>query len=141
VDAGAGAVEGEFADGDAHAAGAEIAEAQNTFVIRRDNQADVARSDVGEDFFDTAAMFGANPDAASPAVDMAVALTGQSDRRRINDRQTFLEMVEQHAIEERFVAILQGDQADVAFEGIGFRRNVLIGALGLHIESGHTRRQ
>ena len=52
------------------------------------------------------------------AEDVAVLLAGQAHRRRVDDGQELLEVVDEHAVEEVLVAVLQGGQADVALERI-----------------------
>ena len=56
---------------------------------------------------------------------MAELLAGKTDGRRVDDREEFLEVVDEESIEERLVAILERGQSDVPLEVIGFAANVL----------------
>jgi hypothetical protein len=81
VHAGAGGVERELADRDAHAVGAEIAETEDALAVGDDD--DAARPctrPVAQDLGDAAAVVDADEEAARAAVDVAV-LAGRPGRR------------------------------------------------------------
>ena len=72
---------------------------------------------------------------------MAELLAGQPDHRRIDDRHHLFHMLEQQAIEKRFVLVLKVAQEDVLVE---FGRLVAEGFVtsgGLFIETLDMRRQ
>ncbi len=50
--------------------------------------------------------------------DVAELLAGEADGRRVDDRQELLEVLGQHAVEERRIPILEGRQADVLLERV-----------------------
>ena len=116
MNAGARAIQGDLADGNTHAAGALVAQPQNAFVVRHDNQPDVALGPVPQHVRDTVAILGREPYPARLAENVAVFLARLSDHGRIDDRQQFGGVLYQDAIEEGLVSILKGRQADELLE-------------------------
>ena len=80
VDAGGRGVERELADGDAHAAGALVAQPEDALVVGDDDQAHVVVRDVGQHRLDAPAVVGRDPEAAGAPEDVAV-LAGRPRRR------------------------------------------------------------
>jgi hypothetical protein len=74
---------------------------------------------------------------ARPPEDLAVHLAGAADGRRVDDGQVLLEMVDEHAIEEVLVAVLERAQPDIALEGVVLARDVAVGPRGLHLHRAH----
>ena len=56
---------------------------------------------------------------------MAVELAGPSHGRRIDDGQQFHEVLDQHAVEERLVAVLEDGQADELLQVVSLGPQVL----------------
>ena len=150
VDARAGGVEGELADGDAHAARALIAQTEDPLVVRGDNQADVvdahaARGGFGpgvaEQIRDAVLVGGGDPQAPRSPHDVAEGLAGAADRRRVDNRQEFFEVLDQDPIEERLVAVLQRREPDEALEIVALSPDVLELEADLLVDRGHPRWQ
>ena len=105
MNAGARGVKDEFADGNGHAAGPLIAEAEDAFVVGDDDEPDVPLAEVAEALGDLAAVVGAKEQAARAAVDMAVLLAGEAHRGGVDDRGEAFEVLDQQPVEEDFVAV------------------------------------
>src|ERR1019366_25714 len=140
-DTGAGGVQDKFADGNGHAARALIAEAQDALVVGDDDEADVPLAEVAEALRDLAAVVGAKEQSARAAIDMAVLLAGAADRGGVDDRGKAFEVLDHQPVEEDFVAIQQGDQADVLLERIALLEDVLQLHSHLLLDGEHRRRQ
>src|ERR1017187_242195 len=125
MNAGARGVKDEFADGNGHAAGPLVAEAEDAFVVGDDHEPDVALAEVAEALGDLAAVVGAKEQSARAAVDMAVLLAGETHRGGVDDRGEAFEVLDQQTVEEDFVAVQQGDQANVLFEKITLLEDML----------------
>ncbi len=141
MDAGARGVQDELADGNGHAAGALIAKAQDAFVVGDDDEPDVPLAEVAEALGDLAAVVGAKEQAARAAVDMAVLLAGEADCGGVDDRGEAFEVLDQQPVEEDFVAVQQGDQADVLFKRVALLEDVLQFHGDLLLDGEHCRRQ
>ena len=105
--AGAGGVERQLADRNAHAVRAEIAEAQDALAVADDDDRDIALRPVGEHLRDAAAVGRTDEDAVRTLEDLRVPLAGESDGRRVDDRHHFIRMLHQQAEEKRLVAVVQ----------------------------------
>ena len=125
MDSGGGRVEGELADRDAHASGPLVAQAEDPLVVGHDDQADLRVGGVAQHGGDVVLVFGGDPEAAGVAGDVAVALACQAHRRRVDDGQELAQVLDQHAVEEGLVAILQCGQANVFFQVVGLGTNPL----------------
>ena len=98
MDAGAGGIERQFADRDTHSIGAEVAEAQDTLTVGDDDQP-CRIGPVAQQFGDAAAVAGGNEQAARPLEDVAEPLAGEADRRRVDQRLDFIDIVADDAEE------------------------------------------
>ena len=125
VQAAAGRVQGQLADGDAHAAGALVAEAQDALVVGDDDEAHVGVGRVAQQLRHAVDVIGRDPDAAGAPQDVAELLAGLAHGRGVDHRHELLEVVGQEPVEERRVAVLQGRQADVLLERVLLARDVL----------------
>ena len=104
--AGAGGIKRQLADRNAHAIGAEVAEAQDTLAVGDDDQ--LCRiGPIAQQFGDTAAIAGADEQAARPLEDVAEPLAGEADRRRVDQRLDFIDVVAHDAEEQSLVAVVQ----------------------------------
>ena len=74
---------------------------------------------------DAADVVGRDPRPRGAPQDVAELLAGPADGRRVDDRHELLEVLEEHAVEERLVAVLQRGQADVALEVVALAADVL----------------
>ena len=118
-------VQRELADRDGHAARALVAQPEDALVVRDDDEPDVAERRRLQDGRDPLDIGRGDPDAARPPHDVAELLARPPDRRRVDDRQELLEVLGQHPVEERGVAVLEGGQADVLLEVVGLAPDVL----------------
>ena len=141
MDAGARGVEHQLADGNGHAARALIAQAEDALVVGDHDEADVALEEIAEALRDLAAVGGAEEQSARAAVDMAVALAGQADGRGVDDRREAFEVLDQQPVEQDFVAVEQGDEADILFQRIVLLKDVLQLHRDLLLDGEHCGRQ
>ena len=116
VRAGAGGVERELADRDAHAAGTLIAEAQYALAVADDDHLDLVETRVREDVGDMGAVQPAQEQPAWVVPVVAELLAALPHGRRIDERQHFGEVVRQQRIEQCLVGVLQPAQEDIAVE-------------------------
>ena len=117
--AAAGGVEREFAHGDAHAAGPEVAQAQDALAIGHDDDAHVAVRPVRQDVADHALFVAADEEAARTLENMRVVLAARADGRRVDDGHELLYVVDDDAVEQVFVAVEQGHHLDELLESRG----------------------
>ena len=111
--AGTGAVERELADGDAHAVGAEVAQAEDALPVGHDDDADVLLAPVVEDLRDPALVVGRDEEALRLARDVRELFARFAHGRRVDQRQNLFDVVDHGAVEEMLVALLQGRQRHV----------------------------
>ncbi len=117
MDAGARGVERQLADRDAHAVRAEVAQAEDPLAVGDDDDRGVAVRPVAQDALDAAAVVGADEQAARPLEDVAELLAGETHRRRVDDRQHLVRVVDDDPEEQRLVAVVQRGEVDVLVEG------------------------
>ena len=141
MNSGARGVEREFADGNAHARSAEIAEAENALAVGDHNDFHVTRRPVVQDFFHLPAIIAGNVKSARPAENMAELLTRPADRRRVNNRHQLFQIVHDHAIKQHFIPVLERDNLDVALQVAGFAAEVFHHAPCLLLHGLDMRRQ
>jgi len=116
--AGAGGVERQLAHGNSHAVGAQIAQPENALAVGDDDDAGPVRP-VAQQLCDASAVVRADKQAARPLQDVAEFLARQPYRRGVDQRLHFVDVVAQHAEEQRFVAIVQGVERDEFFQRVG----------------------
>ena len=106
-------------------AGALVAEAEDALVVGHDDEPHVHvrgwRSSSGT----RSTSSGVSHRPRGPAEDVAVLLAGAPDGRRVDHRQEFLDVLGEHAVEERCVAILERGQADVLLQLVVLATEVL----------------
>ncbi|EKD39201.1 MAG: hypothetical protein ACD_75C00476G0001 [uncultured bacterium] len=136
-----GGVEGEFANRNPHAVGAQIAEAENTLAIGNDNYADILPMPVAKKIADAAFIFRGNVDTAGPAEDMSVLETCQTYRRGIDNWHQFFDIIDKNPIKKRFVAILQAGEKNVTLHIRGFLAKIPQYPLNLFIQAVDPGRQ
>src|SRR5207237_8697767 len=100
-------VERELADGDAHAADAEVSEAEDTLAVGDDDDGGRCGRRVGEYSVELVALGVRDVETARPPEEAAVALAARADGRRVDDRHHLRGVLLQQAVEERLVALLQ----------------------------------
>ncbi len=116
---GAGGIERQFADRDAHAIGALVSEPEDALAIADDNRLHLVEPGMGQDFLDPVALRPAQKQATRIMPIMAEGLASLTDRRGVDEREHFFEVLGQHRIKERLVRILQSSQKDIAIEIAG----------------------
>jgi hypothetical protein len=141
MDAGRRRVESELADRDPHAAGALVAQPEDPLVIGDHDQPDVLEGGVAQDLEHAAAMVGGDPQPPRAAEDVAELLAGSSDGRGIDDGKELLDVIDEHAVEEMLIAILERGEADVLLEGVLLADDVGVDPPDLLIHRAHGRGQ
>ena len=119
------AVERDLPDGNPHAARALVAESEDSFIIRDDDQPNVAVNRVSQQIRNPIDIVRRNPNAARTAENVAVSLAGATHRGRIDEGHQLREVLDQHAVEQGLVAILKGRKPDELFQVVGFVTHVL----------------
>src|SRR5262249_46786156 len=109
-------VERELPDGDAHAAGALIAEAEDPLAIADHDGADAVIARMGQDLGDAMAVRKTEEEAAGLVPDLAEALAALADGGRIDQRQHLFDIVDQELVEQGLVRILEIAQKGVLLE-------------------------
>lgn len=113
-------IERKFADGNAQAADALIADAENAFAIGDNDDVDFGIWMIAQQSGDEVAQRIGDKEAARTPIDVAEFLAAKSDHWRIDDRKHLVDMIEKQAIEENFVGVLKLAEIDVALEIIRF---------------------
>ena len=137
---GAGRVELQLADGDAHAVGAQVAQAEDALAGRGADDAHVLDRPVPQHVLDPALVLERHVQAARPAEDVAELQARLADRRGVDDRQEPRRVGHQHLVEERLVGVEQLDQVDVALQVGGLLAELLQDALDLGLVAVDRRR-
>src|SRR6266545_815451 len=118
-------VQRELADRDSHAAGTEIAQAEDALVVSGQDKPYARPCDVAEQLGNAPDVVRGDPQAARSTDDMAELPAGLAYRRRVHHRSQLLQMVEQHPVEEGLVAILQRGQPDVLLKIVALTPQML----------------
>ncbi len=109
-------VELQLADGDAHAVGAQVAQAEDAAAVGHADDAHVLDRPVAQHLLDMPLARDRQVHAARPAVDVAEFQAGLGDGRVVHDGQETRRVRHQRAVEERLVVVHQADQVDVALQ-------------------------
>ena len=128
--AGRGAVEGQLADGDPHAACAEVSEAQDPLSVGEHHEPNLA-AQLLEQRSNVPAVARGDPEAPRPAHRGAPALARQAHRRGVGDGHQLFDVVDEQPVVEDLVARLEVRKTQVASEGRGLRTDLLKGELDL----------
>ena len=135
--AGAGGIELQLADRDAHAVGAQVAQAEDAFAGRDADDADVLDRPVAQHVLDPALVLERHVQAVRPTEDVPELQACLADRRAVDDRQEPRRVRHQHSVEERLVGVQQLDQEDVSFQVGGLLAELLQRALDLRLFGVH----
>ena len=127
-------VERELSDRNPEAADALIADAQDALAVRDDDDVHLAIRAVSQQLGDPVAERIRDEEAARPPVDVAETLARPGDHRRVDDRDHLFDVVEQQAVEENFVRVLQRPEGDVPPQVGPLREICLVGAAHLLIQ-------
>ena len=138
---GAGGVERQLADRNAHAAGALVAEAEDALAVADHDGLDFVVARMAEDAADQVLVRDAEKQAARLAKDVAEQLAAEADGRRIDDRHHLFDVAGQQRVEQGLVGILQAAQEHVALDIAAEPAKSVEPAHDLVIEFGDVRRQ
>ena len=130
-DAAAGGVEGQLADGNAHAADALIPETQDPFAVGDHDHLDVLLGGVLQHVIDPVLVRIGDEQPAGTAIDVGELLARLAHGRGVDDRQHLGQVVVQQAVEQGLVGILDVAQIDVLVHVVAERHELAVGALGL----------
>ncbi len=106
VHARAGRIERKLADRYAHAVCTQIAQPENALTVGDHDDAYIRLRPIAQHVGDFALVVERNEHAVRPAKDVAIMLTGLSDHGRVDDRHHLLDVIHQHPVEQRFIAVL-----------------------------------
>ena len=129
MQAGAGAVERELPDRDAHAACALVAETEHALAVADHDRLDRIEARIFQDLLDPVALRPAQKQPARLRPDMTEELAAFADRRGVDERQRLLEMAGQEAIEQGLIGVLQSAQENITLE-VGPQRTQRLAAGG-----------
>ena len=141
VDAADEGVQRELADRDAHPADALVTQAENPLPVGHHDHVDIAVGPIAQHLVEAVAVGIGNEQSPWPTVDLAETLAGLTDRRGVDDRQGLGDVVAQHPVEQRLVAVLQRAQVDVLVEIVAASGELVPAVLGLLFERLHRGRQ
>jgi len=136
-----GGIQGHLADGDAHAAGALIAESKNPFAVAHDNAFHVVISRMLEDLPHAVFIRITQKYASGLSPYFAETLAAFTDRGGIYERKDLLHVADQQGIKKRFVGVLQITKKTVLVEGRRLIRQDLQPAFQLIVQAADVRRQ
>ena len=138
---GAGGVERQLADRNAHAAGALVTEAEDALAVADHDRLDGIKARMRKDARDQVFMRDAEKQPARFAENMAEQFAAAADRRRIEDRHQLFDVAGQKRVEQGFVGILQPAQKHIFLDVAAEAAKRLEPAHHLVIELGDVRRQ
>ncbi len=141
VDARTGDVQRQLAHRDTHTLRAEIAQAEDAFSIRDDDDSHIGCIPIVQDLAHPPAVFDRDEQTTRSAVDMSVLHTGLADGGCVHQRHHLLEMVDQDAEKQRFIAVLQAHQEDVLLQRRALATQVVEHALDLLFQREDARRE
>ncbi len=141
--AGRRGVDGQLADGDVHAVGAPVADAEEPLAVGGHDQVDVvgAQAVVAQGRLDAIHVVDGQVDALGPAELGAVALDRLRHDRGVDDREHLLQVLLEQLVEEDLVALAHGGQECVAGEVVGLDAVLRIRAPRLSVERQDGGRQ
>jgi len=105
-DAGQGGVEGEFADRNAHAVGAEVSETKDALAVSDHGGAHVRLGPVLDHFVNVISVVDGDEETARPPVDQAKFLARQTHSGCVDNWHKLLNVFGKHAEEKSLVAVL-----------------------------------
>jgi len=123
--AGGRRVELQLADGDAHAVGPQVAQAEDAAAVGHADDAHVLDRPVSQHLLNMPFARDGQIHAARPAVDVAELQACLGDGRVVHDGQEPRRVRHQRAVEERLVVVQQLDQVDVALQVRGLVAELL----------------
>ena len=140
-DPGAHGVERKLAHRDPHAVRTQIAQAKYAFAVRHHDHPDILRGPMAENFLNPTVVLGSDIKAARSPEDVAVFLAGPAHGGGVNDGEHLLDMLHDHAVEERLVAVLEVHQMHVLLERVRLTPETERHAVDLVFLGEYPRRQ
>ena len=134
-------IESHFADRNANAAGALIAEAEDALAVADHDAAHIVIARVGEHLLHAMLVGIADKEATGPAPDFAEALAAFAHRGGVDDGQQFLNIVRNEGVEEGLVVVLQIAHVAVLAERGGAAVKDPLAAFALVFESPDVGRE
>ncbi len=131
TDTATGGVQRELTNGNAHAADALVAQAENALAVGNDDHFDILLGGVLQHIFDVAAVRIGDKHATGTTIDFGEVFTGRADGWGVNNRHHLFKMVVQQAVEEGFVGVLDIAQINVFVVIVFEVLELLPGTLGL----------
>src|SRR5262245_26358695 len=116
-----------------------MTDAKDAFAVGHHNDVDIWIRAVSQKLDNGITQRIRNDHAARSAVDVTELLTRQCNRRRVNNRRHFLDVLEKKAIEENLVVVLQRPQIDVPLQIVILSSIRFIRAHDLLLERFHVR--
>src|SRR5271165_51804 len=132
-------VKSHLADGNAHAAGALVAESENSLAVAEDDAFHAVVAGMAENLGDAIPIGIADEQAARLAPDFAEALAAFTDSRGIHQRQHLLYVANEEGVEKGLVGVLQVAKKGIFIEGSGLPGEGLRAASDLLIETADVR--
>jgi hypothetical protein len=139
--AGAGGIERELADRDAHPAGAEIAETEDTLAVSDDDETHVLFRPIGQQLLQPAARTDRQIDAARLAEDMTEFLARFANGRGIDERHIGCRVRHQDRIVKRLVARLQIRQHEIFLQVVIETGDLVVSTRHLQLDREDRGRQ
>ena len=111
-----GGVQGQFADGNAHAADALVAQTQNTFTVGDHDNLDVLLGGVLQYVVDTIPVRVGNEQTPGATVDVGKLFTGLTHGRGIDDGHHLAQVILHQTVEQGLVGVLNVAQINMLVE-------------------------
>ncbi len=137
MQAGPDGVERELADGDPHAAGALITDAEDAFVVGHDDDGPAGEAPGGQNLGHSSAVARRDVDSSRPAIDPRPVAARQRNRGCVDDGDGVREVFAQEPEEEGFVAIHEAVEVDVPPEVARLEQVLLVDSRQLLIDGRH----
>lgn len=139
--AGAGCVEGQFADRNAHAADAQVAKPQYPFAIGRHDEADVIDRPVGNQLSKATGCRYREVKSARGPENVIELLAGLTDGRRVDDRHQRRRIGHDNRVEQGFITRLKVRQDQVFLQIVAHARKLAVDARDLMLQCAGDWRQ
>ena len=114
--AGAGGVECELTDRDAHAVDSQVSEPEDARAVGDDGEADIFVRPVAEQLRQAASSIDGEVEASRPAENVAKLLAGFAHGRRVDERHEVRRVRHQGLVVESLVVVLERRQVDVSLQ-------------------------
>ncbi len=138
---GAGRIERELADRDAHAAGTLIAQAQDALAVAHHDRLDAVEARIAKNAAHPVLKRKAQEQAARLAKDAAELLTAETYRGRIDDRHHLFDVPGQQRVKQGFIGVLQATKESIFLQVCTQAAKRGEPTSDLQIEGSHVWRQ